>query len=57
LHHVFWQTLNISKVLAASIIRVMILMMEAESASKISENYQTTRCNNPENIDLQSWLL
>jgi hypothetical protein len=45
--HAVWQKFtNISEVLAASIIRAMI--MEAESTSETSVNYQTTQHNNPE---------
>jgi hypothetical protein len=40
---------NISEVLATSIIRAIVLMMEASRASETSVNfYQTTRRYNPE---------
>jgi hypothetical protein len=45
-------------VLAASIIRLIALMMEAASISKTSVNfYQTTRYNNPEDSHLRIYVL
>jgi hypothetical protein len=49
---VWWKYTNVSEVLAASIIRVMI--MGAASTSETSVNfYQTTRRNIPEDSHLQ----
>jgi hypothetical protein len=40
---------DVSEVLHASIIKAIVLMMEAASTSETSINvYQTTWCNNPE---------
>jgi hypothetical protein len=49
---VWWKITNVSEVLAASIIA---LMMVAESTSETSVNfYQNTRRNDPEDSNLQS---
>jgi hypothetical protein len=54
LRRVVWYFTNVSEVLAASIIKAM-MMMEALSTSKTLVNfYQTTRCNNPENSHLHT---
>jgi hypothetical protein len=44
---------NITKVLAACIIRTITLMMETASTFEMSVNFhQTTQCNNPEDSQL-----
>jgi hypothetical protein len=54
---VWWKFTTVSEVLAASIIRAMIMMMmmEAERTSEIMVNfYQTTRRYNPEDSHLRT---
>jgi hypothetical protein len=47
--------INVSQVLAASIVRAIALIMEAASTSETSVNFsQTTRCNNPEDSHLRT---
>jgi hypothetical protein len=56
---VWYKFTDVSEVLAASIIRTMIigLMMEAASTSEKSVNfYQTTQSNNPEDSHLQIFI-
>jgi hypothetical protein len=46
---------DVSEVLAASIVGVIALMMEAARTSETSLNFcQTTRCYNPEDNDLHT---
>jgi hypothetical protein len=56
---VWWKFTDVSEVLAASIIRVMIaLMIKAASTSEMSVNFhQTTRRNNPEDSHLPQYAL
>jgi hypothetical protein len=56
LRSVVWQKfIDVSEVLAASIIRAKTLMMETARTSETSVNvYQTTRCNIPEDSHLHT---
>jgi hypothetical protein len=50
---VWWKFTNVSEVLADSIIRAMIRVMEAANTSETSVNfYQTTPRNNPDDSHL-----